>query len=323
MKILITGGSGFIGSHIAEHHLQKKDSVWVIDNLSSGKKENLANFSGNPDFQFDEKDILSWEKLETAVSWADRIYHMAALVGQKLVLSNLRTTLSSNIRGCENILQAIAHSTKKQELLIASSSSVYNNTKTRVDKEDAILHTPSGQFVQEAYQLSKLVNEVMALSYAGRVNFHCCIARIFNTIGPRQRSRYGMVVPSFVQQAIRNEPITIYGNGKQTRSFCNIHDTIQAFELLFENPESHANIVNVGNDREISIKELALLVKKLAQSSSKITYIPYKEAYGIDFQETWRRKPSLKKLRQLTGFKAKYSLEQTIKEIIATESLLL
>lgn len=312
-NVLITGGAGFIGSNLARHHIEKKNKVWIIDNLTTGRKENLHNLHL---YRLDAEDLSKSTHLQEAVNWADKIFHMAAIVGMKYVLANPIKTLQENIHGCERILEAA--SCKKPKVLIASSSSVYSRSAHKQLDEEDILKLPSGAFPQDSYSLSKLVNEVTALNYK-----HCIpvvIARIFNTVGVKQLSAYGMVLPTFVQQALRGDPITVFGNGKQIRSFCDVRDTITALDLLMESPHTDGQIVNVGNDHEISILNLAKLVKKKTNSLSPITFIPYEQAYGVSYEDVHVRKPSLAKLKKLTGFKPIWTLEQTIETLTSSNS---
>lgn len=322
--VLVTGGAGFIGSNLIREILSHGDKVWAVDNLSTGRLKNLAPFEGNAKFRFSEADLTEWDELGAAVKWADRIYHMAATVGQRRVLANPIPTISGNIRGCELILQAIHDQKAHARLLIASTSEVYCHSATDPDgkiSETADLVFFSGQFVQETYPVSKLVNEIMGLSYAATSGIHCAIARLFNTIGVNQCSTYGMVVPSFIEQALANKPMTVFGDGKQSRSFSDVRDTVKALVLLLESPESNGQIVNVGHDKECSILQLAELIKKMTGSSSKIEFLSYQEAYGIDeFTDVRRRRPNLAKLAAITGFTDRYTLEDTISEILKSYS---
>jgi UDP-glucose 4-epimerase len=318
-RVLITGGAGFIGSNLANFLLAQGDEVWVVDNLQSGLLKNIAPFRENPKFRFSESEICQWKELETAVAWADRIYHLAANVGQKMVLAHPISTISTNIRGCEVLLEAMGRVQSKARLLITSTSEVYFHSEEDADgkvAETADMIFQSGKFLQETYPISKLVNEITTLCYANKTGAHCTIARLFNTIGVNQRSTYAMVVPSFIEQALANKPMTIFGDGEQTRSFCDVRDIVRAIHLLIESDGSRGQIVNVGRDKECSINELAEVVKRITNSSSEVRYLTYQEAYGVDFHDVRRRCPNLKKLVALTGFTHEYTLEDTIKEII-------
>lgn len=319
-RILVTGGAGFIGSHIVGDNLALGHDVWAVDNLQAGRLSNLENFNHHPNFRFDQADLRNWSKLEEAVKWADRIYHMAGNVGQRLILSNPVDTLKNNIHGCECVLDAMSTSKSQARLLIASTSELYCHSLEDEDGtvcETAVMDLFSGQFLQESYPVSKLVNEVMALSYAFQKGLDCTVARIFNTVGVNQRSIYGMVVPTFVEQALSGKPITIFGDGNQSRSFSNVHDTVKAFDLLLDNPKSKGEVVNVGDDRECSINNLARIVLEKTGSKSPTKYLTYKEAYGVEhFDDVMRRRPNLKKLQSFTGFRPSCDIAQTVEQII-------
>lgn len=319
-RVLITGGAGFIGSNLAELLLSKGDKVWVVDNLQTGQMKNILPFEENKNFRFSLANLCDWNQLEEAVSWADRIYHLAANIGQKKVLANPLQTISNNIKGCEVVLDAMQKTKSKARLLISSTSEVYYHSDIESDgkvREHNMIKFHSGRFRQESYPLSKLVNEVMILGYANAFGGHCVIARIFNTIGVNQCATYGMVVPTFVEQALAGQPLTVFGDGEQKRSFSDVRDTTQALYRLIESPETDGEIVNVGNDVECSINELAQLVKEITNSSSEIKHLSYQEAYGVDdFDDVRRRRPCISKLKKLTGFTPSYSLEETIHEIL-------
>lgn len=317
-KVLVTGGAGFIGSHLVKYHLEAGDEVWVVDNLQTGRLENIAPFRTNVHFQFDEADMRTWPKIEQAVAWSTHIYHMIADVGQKYVITHPIDTLSNNIECFELILRAVVKAGGRQKVLLSSTSEIYGHSAIPNDgtiDEHAIVSFPSGEFVQQTYPISKLVNEIMALAYVHEKKLHCVIARIFNTIGLNQTSAYGMVFPNFIEEALSGRPITVYGDGSQSRSFANVHDTVNGLTLIIENSKCEGQIINVGNDRECSILELAKLIKKQTNSSSEIVFIPYKEAYGIDFVDIQKRRPNLKKINELTGYKPEWTLEQTIEEV--------
>jgi UDP-glucose 4-epimerase len=319
MHILITGGAGFIGSHLVDLHLARGDQVHVVDDLSTGVRANLAAHDDNPSFRFDEADVLTWDRLDRVVGWADRIYHLAAVVGVYRVLAEPTKVLATNIAGCERLLRAAHAGGWKPQVVLASSSEVYGHNDEDILREDQDLSVSTRAGTRWGYSVSKIADEALGLSYAQRFGIPAVIARFFNTVGPRQVGRYGMVVPRFVAQAVRNEPITVFGGGAQTRSFCDARDTVVALDALAERVGRNTIVANVGNDREISILELAELVIERAQSRSTIQHVPLREAYGEDFEDIRRRRPSLARLRSLTGFEHKYTLERTIDDLVAIE----
>ena len=320
MHVLITGGAGFIGSHLAEHHLAQGDQVYVVDNLSTGSLANIDPFRGNPAFRFAEADILHWNGLDKAVAWADRIYHMAAVVGVKKVLEDPVAVMATNMTGTERILRAIHHGGWNPQVIIASTSEVYGfNPKSSFAETDYIV-LPSAGRLRWAYAVTKLADEFLAFSYARKYGLNIVVARLFNTIGPNQVGHYGMVVPRFIRQAVNNEPLTVYGEGRQTRSFCDVRDTVVALDRLAGCPEAWGEVVNVGNDQEISIRDLAGLVVQLASSNSPLHFISYKDAYGEEFEDVAHRRPVLNKLRALTGFEPEWHLNETLDDLVARES---
>ena len=319
MHVFISGGAGFIGSHLAAHHLAKGDKVHVLDNLSTGSRDNLIPFSGNRDFQFTHDDIITWSDLGSAVAWADRVYHLAAVVGVKRVLEDPVRVMSTNMAGTERLLRAADKDVWKPQVLLASSSEVYGfNDDSPYSEKDALVFASGGR-LRWSYALTKLADEYLAFAYHRGHGVDVKIARLFNTVGPRQVGRYGMVVPRFVQQAVREEPITVFGDGQQTRSFCDVRDTVVALDKLASCPEAAGEAVNVGNDQEISIEELAQLVRRRADSRSPIEHISYGEAYGEEFEDIRRRRPLLDKLAGYTNFIPQWTLEQTIDDLIADE----
>ena len=321
MHILITGGAGFIGSNLVKFHLNQGHKVHVIDDLSTGRKENIQPFLHEPNFHFDEGDVLTWDGLERAVSGADVIYHLAAVVGVFKVLKEPIEVLAINIAGCERLLRAARNSHWRPRIIVASSSEVYGN-RPIVDGEHLPLHeelelliTP-GINTRWNYSISKLANEAFAISYAKEHDMHVTAVRFFNVCGPGQRGRYGMVVPRFVSQAVNNETITVFGDGDQTRSFMDVRDAVKALFALANASESAGEIVNVGSDSEITILDLANLVRKLANSESPIEHLSYDEVYGEGFDEIAYRRPALHKLQKITGFKSRYALVDTINHLI-------
>lgn len=317
--VLVTGGAGFIGSHLVRHHLELGDSVWVVDNLQTGKLSNLEPFVKNGSVRFDQADLRSWCKLDEAVVWADRIYHMAAHVGQHLVLADPVETLNNNIYSFDAVLRAMSSQQSQARILLASTSELYCHSDEDINgmtSEEAVIKMYSGGFLQENYSMGKFINELALLSYAHQKGIHGVIARIFNTIGLNQNARYGFVVPRFIEQALSGKPMTVYGDGLQTRSFINVRDTASAMALLLDCSEAKGEIVNVGNDRESTVLNLAELVKQRAGSSSPIQFISYQEAYGVPFVDVRRRRPDISKLKRLVGFHPSIGLESSIEEII-------
>jgi UDP-glucose 4-epimerase len=319
MHVLITGGAGFIGSHLVDLHLACGDQVHVIDDLSTGVRANLAAHDDNPNFRFDEADVLTWDRLDRAVGWADRIYHLAAVVGVYRVIAEPTKVLATNIAGTERLLRAAHDGGWQPQVVIASSSEVYGHNDEQVLREDQDLTVSTRAGTRWGYSVSKIADEALGLSYAQRFGIPAVIARFFNTVGPRQVGRYGMVVPRFVAQAVRHEPLTVFGGGAQTRSFCDVRDTVVALDALATHAQRDTLVANVGNDREISIRDLAQLVIARAKSRSTIVDVPLKEAYGEDFEDIRRGRPDLTRLRRLTGFRHRFTLEQTIDDLVETE----
>jgi UDP-glucose 4-epimerase len=318
MRVLITGGAGFIGSHLAEFHLERGDEVHAVDDLSTGTLENVALFREHPGFRFDRADIRTWEGLTEALSKVDRVYHMAAVVGMFRVLAEPEAVLSTNVAGTERVLRCAAEAGSRPRVLVASSSEVYGPVGThRLDETDALLVHCDTAKTQWNYALSKLACEALGITYAGSFDLPVTIARLFNTTGTRQSGRYGMVVPRFVRQAALGEPITVFGDGLQTRSFCHVADTVRALHLLCEAEAAEGEIVNVGNDRAITIIDLANLVRELAGSASPVIFVPDSEAYYRGFMGIRHRKPALDKLKRLVDFEHENTLEDTISDLLA------
>ena len=316
MRILVTVAAGFIGSHIVEYHLSKGDRVCGMDDLSSGVEDNIKQFFPNSNFLFVKDDILTWPELDKFALWADRIYHMAAVVGVYKVINEPERVSEVNIEGCDNVLRAVRHADWKAEVLLASSAEVYGLSNKLPLSEDDNLTLETAAKNRWNYALSKLANESTGVSNYQKFHIPVVIARLFNTIGQRQTGRYGMVVPNFINQALSNRPITVFGPGDQTRSFCDVRDTVVMLDLLMSNKKSFGETVNVGNDREVTINELAEMVKSTANPKAVIQHISYLEAYGENYIDIQRRRPALNKLFSLIDFKHKFSLEESIKSLI-------
>jgi UDP-glucose 4-epimerase len=315
MKVLITGAAGFIGSHLVSYHLNKGDEVYGVDDLSSGRIENIEKHLHDPHFQFVKHDILLWKDIETIVSQCNRIYHLAAIVGVFKVLKEPDRVLSVNIKGTERLLQAIRQTKNQTRIIIASSSEVYgfSTAASLSERDNLIIETP--QQKRSFYAISKLVDEAMGIAYGHADQVAVTIVRLFNTIGPQQVGFYGMVVPRFIEQARKNLPMTIFGDGSQTRSFCDVRDTVKILDLLASTDKSVGEIVNVGNDDEITIRDLAERIKKLLHSHSELSYLSYKEAYGEEYKDIMRRKPDLDKLKSLIQFNYQWDLSKTILDL--------
>ena len=318
MNILITGGAGFIGSSLVEYHLAKQDQISVIDNCSTGSEKNLIEFRHNPNFKFIKDDLLTISNLNEIVGQADRIYHMAAIVGVLKVMHDAEQLLATNILATERLLTAATKSQRNPRILLASTSEVYGNGKHTPFKEDDPLIIGDGKKNCNAYVVSKIALEYFGLSFYQYHNLRITSVRIFNTIGHRQIGGYGMVVPRFIQSAIHKEPIVIYGSGKQTRSFCDVRDLIAILDLIAINQSSIGTIVNAGHDQEISINDLALLIKKISKTSSEIQHIPYTTIYGPDFNDLMYRRPNLTKLQAITNYKYQWDLTRSLTELICT-----
>jgi len=314
--VFMKQGAGFIGSNLAAYHLAKGDHVYVIDNMSTGSIENIAPLFTNPNFQFHEADILLWDELDHPIRWANRIYHLAAIVGVKKVLEDPRAVMAANVAGTERVFRTVAAVNPTAQVIVASSSEVYGfNSKTQFSETDDVVFRSGGR-LRWCYAVTKLSDEYLAYSFMKKSGIKVVIARLFNTIGQHQVGRYGMVVPRFIDQAIHDLPIGVYGGGQQTRSFCDVRDTIVALDLLASEPKANGEIVNVGNDREISIQGLAEMVITRSGSRSSIQHISYEDAYGIDFEDITHRRPDISKLKVLTGFSPKWSLEESLDDLI-------
>lgn len=313
--MLITGGAGFIGSFLAEELLSRGYAVKAVDNLSTGKLENVAHLKGSPDFECIIGDITDRELMDKLVEQSERVFHLAAAVGVKLIIERPVETIETNVMGTE-IIYSLANKHKKQ-VLIASTSEVYGKNEDIPFKEDD--DSVYGPTVKSrwSYACSKAIDEYLGLAYYHEKKLPIIIVRLFNTIGPRQTGRYGMVVPTFVQQALLGHPITVFGTGEQTRCFANVKDVVWAMVELSETPQAVGRVFNIGSEELVSIKDLAYKTRELCASSSEISFIPYDEAYEHGFEDMNRRMPDISRIREAIGFEPRRDLDQTIKEIIA------
>jgi UDP-glucose 4-epimerase len=309
-QILVTGGAGFIGSHLVERLLRDGHRVAVIDDCSTGTLANLQSVMAHPDLRVFQTKVSQCPELEKIVARAAAVYHLAAAVGVELVVHSPIATIETNVRETEVLLAAAGrHSTPT---LLASTSEVYGkSSKAGFDEEDDLIIGPP-HLGRWSYACSKLMDEFLALAYAHEKGLPVVIARLFNTVGPRQTGRYGMVLPRFIAAAKRGEPLRVYGNGQQTRCFCYVSDTVEALVRLQNTPAARGEVFNVGSTEETTIHALAQQVIRTLQSSSRIVFIPYDEAYAKGFQDMLRRRPIIEKLARITGFRPQTSLQQII-----------
>ncbi len=314
MKILITGGAGFIGSHLAEKLLDLWHEVFIIDNLWTGRLSNIEKIQDHKKLHLVVDTILNESVMNELIFKIDHIYHLAAAVGVKNIMDHPVETLDINVKGTETVLR-LANSFKKK-VLIASTSEVYGKhvENSLSEDDDRILGTVKKR--RWAYACSKTLDEFQALAYFDEKKLPVVIARLFNTVGPRQTGQYGMVLPNFVQSALLGKPISVYGEGTQSRSFTYVTDVVGALTKLMDEPSAEGEIFNVGNNKEVTINELAQKVKEMTDSDSEIEHIPYEKAYGPGFEDMQRRCPSIKKINKLIGFKPSYDLEAMIQSVI-------
>jgi len=316
-KVLVTGGAGFIGSHLCEALLRRGDEVSVIDDLSTGRIENIAHLANNKVFHFVEGSILDSSSLQPLVKQVDLVFHLAAAVGVQKIIAAPVDTIEINILGSLNVLNLAARYQKLS--LVASTSEVYGkSTKYPFAEDDDVVYGPTTKN-RWSYACSKAIDEFLGLAYHNTQDLPVVIARLFNTIGPRQTGRYGMVLPRFVDQAMQGEAITVFGDGRQTRCFADVSDVVRALLLLVDHPAAIGQVFNVGNPEEVSIGELALLVKKLTRSDSEIRFIPYDEAYQPGFEDMQRRIPDISKIYRLVGYKPKLKLREIITRVIESK----
>ena len=317
MKILITGGAGFIGSHLSEELLAQKNDVTIIDNLSTGSMENIGHIKNHKGFTYCIDTIMNVKLMKKLIKEADIIYHLAAAVGVKYVIDNPLESIKTNVGGTEIVLE-YANKFNKKKTLIASTSEVYgkNMDGLRAFKESDDRVLGATTIPRWSYSCTKALDEFLALAYWREKKLPVVIARLFNTCGPRQTGRYGMVLPRFVKQALSGRPMTVYGDGTQTRCFTYISDVAKALISLMNCKKAVGEIFNIGNPKPISINGLAKRVKKIAGSKSKIVHIPYEKAYEKGFEDMKHRQPDITKIRKLINFNSKVDMDEIIKKTV-------
>lgn len=318
MRVLITGGAGFIGSHLADAYLKRGDEVCVIDDLSTGKIENIEHLKGHPQFKYTIDSVHNHPMTAELVDQCDVVFHLAAAVGVKLIVESPVRTIETNVRGTEVVL-SIANK-KKKKVLVASTSEVYGLSTDVPFREDGNLVMGATTKGRWSYACSKAIDEFLALAYWREKKLPTIVVRLFNTVGPRQTGQYGMVIPTFVKQALAGRAITVYGDGKQSRCFGYVGDVVGALINLMDHKDSVGNVFNIGSTEEISILQLAQRVKELTQSDSEIVFVPYDEAYEEGFEDMPRRIPDISKVRDLVGFQPQMSLDGILQSVIDYQS---
>jgi len=318
LRVLITGGAGFIGSHLADAYLQRECDVYVIDDLSTGKIENIQHLKGNKRFHYTIESVHNQPVTAELVDQCDVIFHLAAAVGVKLIVESPVRTIETNVRGTEVVL-SLANK-KKKKVLIASTSEVYGLSSDVPFREDGNLVMGATTKGRWSYACSKAIDEFLALAYWREKKLPTIVVRLFNTVGPRQTGQYGMVIPTFVKQALAGRPITVYGDGKQSRCFGYVGDIVGALIGLMEKDDAVGQVFNIGSNQEITILDLARRVKELTQSSSEIVFVPYDEAYEEGFEDMPRRVPDISKIGDLVGFRPQMNLDGILKTVIDYQS---
>jgi len=314
MRALITGGAGFIGSHLAQRLLQDGHQVIVLDNLSTGRLENIEAFKDDPKLQFVRGDIREVSLTQLLTSQCDVVFHLAAAVGVQLIADDPVRTIETNIGGTEVVLEAAGKFGRR--ILLASTSEVYGKSDSIPFREDDDIILGSTSLSRWAYACSKAVDEFLGQAYYQQYGLDVVIGRFFNTIGPRQTGRYGMVVPRFVEWALAGEPIQIYGTGQQSRCFCNVHDVVEAVIALVRSEQATGGIFNIGSSEEVSIEQLADRVIALTNSPSKKEFVPYERAYGRPIEDMMRRVPSTERIKATVGWQPRIDLDETLRVLI-------
>ena len=310
MRVLVTGGAGFIGSHLAEALLNTGAEVWALDDLSTGRLENLRSFERHPHFRFLEGSVTDSALVNGLVAQCDRVYHLAAAVGVKYVLENPLRSLITNIRGTEVILEACAEHQRKA--MVFSSSEVYGKgVSVPFSEDDDRVMGPTHK-LRWSYACGKAVDESLAQAYYQQRQLPVVVVRCFNTCGPRQTGSYGMVIPNMIVRALRDEPILVFGDGQQSRCFSAVSDVVSGVLMLAESKEANGEIFNVGSDEEVSVLELATRIRRLCDSKSEIEFVPYEKVYGNSFEDMRRRVPDLRKIERFVGYRPNVSLNHLL-----------
>ena len=318
MRALITGGAGFIGSHLAEALLDAGHEVEVVDDLSTGSMENIEHLKNRRGFQYVIDSVTNEDLLAEQTDRCDVVFHLAAAVGVKLIVERPVHTIETNVHGTEVVLtQANKNSQKKKLVIVASTSEVYGKSTEIPFREDADLRLGATWKHRWAYACSKALDEFLALAYWKEKKLPVIVVRLFNTVGPRQTGQYGMVVPNFVKQALAGQPITVFGDGLQSRSFTYVGDVVDALMRLVDEPKAVGEVFNVGNGQEISILGLAEKIKEMTSRQSEIVRVPYDQAYGAGFEDMPRRVPDITKLQKFTGYEPKVQLTEILTRVIA------
>jgi nucleoside-diphosphate-sugar epimerase len=314
MRVLITGGAGFIGSHLSEALLERGDDVFILDNLSTGSIHNVVHLKANPRFHYTIDTVANEPVVAELVDRCDIVVHLAAAVGVKLIVEQPVHTIETNVHGTEVVLK---HANKKKRLvLVASTSEVYGKSTDVPFREDADLVLGATTKHRWAYACSKMIDEFLALAYWKERKLPVIVVRLFNTVGPRQTGQYGMVIPNFVRQALAGQPITVFGDGTQSRSFTYVGDVVKAMVALIDEPRAIGQVFNIGNGNEITIGQLAAKVKKMTGSSSEIVLVPYEKAYEAGFEDMPRRVPDISRIQALVGYKPTVELDETLTRVI-------
>jgi UDP-glucose 4-epimerase len=314
MRVLITGGAGFVGSHLSEALLERGDEVFILDNLSTGSIDNVVHLKGNPRFHYTIDTVANEPVVAELIDRCDIVVHLAAAVGVKLIVEQPVHTIETNVHGTEVVLK---HANKKKKLvLIASTSEVYGKSTDVPFREDADLVLGPTVKHRWAYACSKMIDEFLALAYWKERKLPVIVVRLFNTVGPRQTGQYGMVIPNFVRQALAGQPITVFGDGSQSRSFTYVGDVVKAMVALIDEPRAVGQVFNIGNGHEITIGALAAKVKEMTGSSSEIVTIPYEKAYEAGFEDMPRRVPDITRIKALVGYQPSVELDETLTRVI-------